>query len=91
MSRLWTENEPIEVTLNDRGWPEHFVWLGQRCVVRGVNARWTVETDWWSEQGEVHREYLKLTVWNERTRNEMLCEVYLDLVAEDWFLSCVYD
>ena len=39
----------------------------------------------WPE-GEVHREYLKLT-----TTDGLLCEIFFDLIHERWCLARLYD
>ena len=86
MSRLWPEGEEIEVVLDAEGWPEGFAWLGRRHPIERLLARWQVQTDWWSEEGEVHREYLKIT-----TTDGLLCEIFFDLIHERWCLARLYD
>jgi hypothetical protein len=91
MAHLLSEGEVIDMTLDALWQPQAFIWNSQCFLIRHISERWLVQTDFWSEQGEVSREYVKLTAWNERAKSEVLCEVYLDLIEEVWFLSCVYD
>ena len=47
-------------------------------------ARWKVETSWWDRP--VVREY-----WKVLLNNNVLCELYYDSVASQWFVERVYD
>ena len=47
-------------------------------------ARWKVEGSWWNKQ--VAREYWKVLV-----NNHILCEIYFDVAAGQWFVDRVYD
>lgn len=92
MTRLLTKNNAIQVTRDARGKIRTFTWCGRTHTVQKVREQWQVDTDWWSEEGRVHRECLKLT-----TTDGMLCEVYLDLLDDSpseegaWYISKCYD
>jgi hypothetical protein len=86
MTRLWTEGETITVRLSERGWPVEFTWQGRLHGVQIIRQRWQVDTDWWTDEGRVWREYLALT-----TTDGLLCVVYFDLLNQSWHLSSVYD
>ena len=86
MTRLWGEEEVIKVTLDIRGWPMRFVWQSQAHVVQRVLQHWQVDTDWWSEQGRVYRDYVCVT-----TTDGLLCVICCDLLNQNWYLTKVYD
>ena len=92
MSRLWSDDEPIDVqpvsgAVPAAGiCPTAFVWRGRLHPVERIHEDWQDDTDWWEEEGDVSRQYFKLT-----TSTNLLCEVYLDLITETWFMSRVYD
>jgi hypothetical protein len=88
MSRLWTDEEPIMVVTDDGDAPVSFTWQGRVHPVVRVVEQWELQTDWWSEAGEVSRRYFKLI-----TRGGLLCEIYLDLLAGpgEWRMAKLYD
>ena len=86
MSRLWGEGQAIGVTLDVHGWPERFVWQQRAHAVQRVLQYWQVDTDWWSEQGRVCRDYVCVT-----TADGLLCVVYCNLLDQHWYLAKVYD
>ncbi len=47
-------------------------------------ARWKVEGSWWDRR--VVREYWKVVL-----NNDLLCELYHDVVQDEWFVERVYD
>ena len=47
-------------------------------------ARWKVETSWWDRP--VVREY-----WKVLLNSSLLCEMYLDVATNEWFVERVYD
>jgi hypothetical protein len=86
MTRLWGEGVAIVVTQDAHGWPVRFVWQNQAHAVQRVLQHWQVDTDWWSEQGRVFRDYVSLT-----TTDGLLCVVFCDLLSQGWYLAKVYD
>lgn len=56
-----------------------------RPVLR-VCSRWRVESDWW--RTPVSREYWKLELGGPA---EVLCDLYRDCLAGEWWLSRLYD
>jgi hypothetical protein len=66
--------------------PGGFFWGGGAHAVLKVHNRWRVHTRWWTPEGELWREYVKVT-----TDTELLCLIYRDLVSGGWFLARVYD
>lgn len=47
-------------------------------------ARWKVETEWWKQP--VVREY-----WRAVLNSTTLCELYRDVLRNEWFVERVYD
>lgn len=86
MTRLWSEGESIRVLQDGHGRPRQFVWKGQTHWVGEVHQMWEVDTDWWSEEGRVYRDYFALT-----TDNGLLCVLYHDRLHSQWRLAKVYD
>jgi hypothetical protein len=86
MSRLWPEGEPISVQIDDRGRPLRFTWRNRTYRLAQIQQHWQVDADWWSDDGRIWREYLAVI-----TVNGLLCVLYQDLLAEEWFLSKLYD
>ena len=86
MARLWIGGEKITVKPDSRGRPERFTWQGQAHRIQQVWQQWRVDTDWWSEQGRVCRES-----WAVTTTDGLLCVLYRDLLAQEWYLEKVYD
>ena len=86
MSRLWPEGESIIVRLDEQGRPVRFTWHGQAHRLVQVHQRWQVDTDWWSDEGRIWREYLAVT-----TTAGLFCVIYQDLEKQTWFLAKVYD
>jgi hypothetical protein len=86
MSRLWPEGESIRVQTDDCGRPHHFTWHDRTYILAQIQQRWQVDTDWWSAEGRIWREYLACT-----TTSGLLCVLYQDLLSESWFLARLYD
>ena len=86
MSRLWPEGESIVVQVDEQGRPLRFVWRTRLHQLAQVQQHWQVDTDWWSDDGRVWREYLAVT-----TTTGLLCVIYQDLLTESWFLAKIYD
>jgi len=86
MTRLFSEDETIQPKLDPRGYPASFIWQGRIQNVDRVIQHWQVDTEWWSEMGQVNREYFAVT-----TREGILCVLYRDYLDEQWHLERVYD
>ena len=86
MSRLWPEGESIVVQVDEQGRPLRFVWRTRHHQLVQIQQHWQVDTDWWSDDGRVWREYLAAT-----TTTGLLCVIYQDLLTESWFLAKIYD
>lgn len=86
MTRLWPAGNKIEVERDPHGKLLAFTWQGRTHPVQKVRQHWQVDTDWWSTQGRVYREYLAVT-----TTDGLLCVLYLDFLDEQWYLAKCYD
>ena len=86
MSRLWPTGEPISIQTDDSGRPLRFTWRSRTYPLVQIQQRWQVDTDWWSGEGRLWRDYLAVT-----TTTGLLCVIYQDLLTEEWFLSKLYD
>ena len=86
MTRLWPEGEPIEMRVDGQGRPLRFIWQGRAHQVEQLQQRWQVDSDWWSEEGRVRRDYLTVT-----TANGLLCVLYFDMLDQSWYLAKLYD
>jgi hypothetical protein len=93
MTRLWPEGEAVEIwgsegnpAANPEANPTAFIWRGRSHGIERVHNRWRVHTRWWEPPGLVWREYLKVT-----TDTGLLCLLFHDLLAGEWFLARVYD
>ncbi|MFI5283852.1 MAG: hypothetical protein ACHQ0J_12090 [Candidatus Dormibacterales bacterium] len=82
MTRLLSPPAAIKVTLNDDGTPAFI--SGAFSGPIDPITRWKVESEWWKKP--VVREY-----WKAVLNNNLLCELYHDLGADEWFLERVYD
>lgn len=85
MTRLWAEGEKIKIW-GDKYTPQGFVWQGLDHHILEVCNRWQVHTRWWEPGETVWREYLKVV-----TDSGLLCQIYHDLIGEEWFLARLYD
>ncbi len=86
MTRLWTGGQGIAVERDARGNLISFTWEGRTYPIQTIQERWQADTDWWSAEGRVYREYLTVT-----TTNGLLCVLYLDFLDEQWYLAKIYD
>lgn len=86
MTRLWAEGAPISVETNSDGCPTRFAWRGRVHRLQRIQQRWQVDTDWWSDDGHVWRDYLAVV-----TADGLLCVLYYDMLAEGWYLAKLYD
>ncbi len=86
MTRLWAEGILIHVEKDPHGQLRSFEWNGRTRTVEKVRQRWQVDSDWWAEQGRVHRDYQAVT-----TTDGLLCVLYFDFQDEQWYVSKLYD
>ncbi|MCL5952733.1 MAG: hypothetical protein M1132_13615 [Chloroflexi bacterium] len=86
MTRLWKDGILIQVEKDPRSQVQSFEWNGRRRAVEKVWQRWQVDSDWWTEQGRVHRDYCAV-----RTTDGLLCVLYFDFQDEQWYVSKLYD
>ena len=86
MTRLWIQGMLVRVEQDPRGCVRAFTWNGETHPVVKVVQRWQVDSDWWTEQGRVHRDYQALT-----TTDGLLCVLYFDFQDERWYVSKLYD
>lgn len=86
VTRLWTEGEPLAVTVNAAGRPTHLAWHAHSHAVQPIVQQWVVETGWWEEGGPIRRSYYALL-----TSEGLLCVIYHDHIQHEWRLSKLYD
>ena len=86
MTRLWTTGQEIRVQRDAHGELVKFTWQGRTHPIHKIRQQWQVDTDWWSEEGRVFREYFAVT-----TTDGLLCVLYLDFLDEQWYLAKCYD
>lgn len=85
MTRLSPAGEPLAVWGGGEI-PAGFIWQGGTHRIETVLTRWRVHTLWWEPNSAIWREYLKVT-----TDTGLMCQLYRDLPAGDWFLVRIYD
>ncbi len=86
MTRLWTGGILIQLEKDQNGLVHTFTWNGHMHAVEKVRQHWQVDSDWWTEEGRVHRDYQAVT-----TMDGLLCVLYFDFQDEQWYLSKLYD
>lgn len=88
MTRLWKQGDASLIAADFDRYrnPRSFKWQGRTHRIRQVHQRWRVECDWWSEAGEIARDYLLVT-----TDDHLLCKLYCDLSDGQWYLDRLYD
>ena len=86
MTRLWLEGVPLQLTLNAQNNPMRFRWQGQSHRIEQIWRRWQIDSDWWSEEGRIWREYLLIT-----TQDGLLCMIYQDLSCQEWYFVRFYN
>ncbi len=85
MSRLFSPPRKARVRIGDEGLPTSLFWQGRWQAAR-VSNRWRLEDDWWRQGGEIVREYFRL-----RTESGLVCVVFRDEVAGEWYLERILD
>jgi hypothetical protein len=68
------------------GCPLRFFWQGRRHQVQQVVQRWQVDSDWWSPEGRIWRDYSAVV-----TGDGLLCVIFYDHLLHEWRLTRVYD
>ncbi len=86
MTRLWKEGILVQVEQDPRGRVHSFAWNGHHYAIEKVRQHWQVDSDWWTEEGRVHRDYQAVT-----TADGLLCVLYFDFQDEQWYVSKLYD
>jgi len=86
MTRLWPAGETIEVETDAEEEPVRFVWHARPHALQQIRQHWQIDTDWWSENGRVHRDYYAVT-----TTDGLFCVLYHDRLEQTWRLAKVYD
>ena len=83
MTKLLCPPRPISVSRDPRGSPAH---LGEGAFGGRIQvlSRWLTQLDWWCQP--VEREYWRIIV-----ADSMLCEIFLDLTTQRWWLERIYD
>ena len=85
MTRLWPKGEPIEAWAGEK-MPAGFYWHQAPQRILDICNHWRIHTRWWEPQQAIWREY-----WKVVTNAGLLCLIYRDLQAGEWFLARVYD
>lgn len=86
MTRLWAEGEPVRMEMDSEGRPVRFRWREQLYRLQRVQQRWQVDSDWWSAEGRVWRDY-----WAVITIEGLLCVLYYDHLTSEWRMTRAYD
>lgn len=86
MTRLWVEGEPIQMETDSEGRPVRFRWRGRLYRLQRVQQRWQVDSDWWSAEGRIWRDY-----WAVTTFEGLLCVIYYDHLTAAWRIAREYD
>ena len=86
MTRLWADGASITPHGDAQHHLRAFTWHGRTHTIQRVHQQWQVAGDWWSEAGEVSRDYVAVT-----TTAGLLCVLYYDHDEQRWYLAKVYD
>jgi hypothetical protein len=86
VTRLWLHGQPIEVETDGDGQPVRFTWRAKKHNLETIQQRWEVDTDWWSEEGRVYRQYFAAI-----TSGGLFCVLYCDRMDQSWHLEKIYD
>jgi hypothetical protein len=84
--RQYPEGDPIRVRADTDGQPLVFIWHGQTHRVDSIEDVREPQLDWWSATGEIHRMYFLVT-----TNRGLICELYRDATADEWYVARVFD
>ena len=86
MTRIWEEGEIIRMETDSAGRPLRFLWCGHWRRLQQIIQRWQVDSDWWSSEGRVWRDYMAAI-----STDGILFVVYYDYLSADWRLARIYD
>lgn len=86
MTRIWSEGEPIRMETDGENRPVRFLWCGRRHQIQQIVQRWQVDSDWWSSEGRVWRDYVAAI-----TTDGVLLVLYYDHLGAEWRLAKIYD
>jgi hypothetical protein len=93
MNPFWPQGVSLEVDVDSTttegeppgsGAPRSFRWEARSHHVQETSAHWRVHTSWWTDN-ELWRDY-----WEVATDSGLLCILYQDLLAGDWYLERIY-
>jgi hypothetical protein len=85
VTHLWPGGEPLQIW-GEAAMPEGFLWQNMAHRILEVTNCWHVHTRWWEPSETLWREYLKIA-----TDTGLLCLIYRELPAGEWFLARLYD
>ena len=74
------------MVIDSQGRPLRFVWQGRSHRLQQIQQRWQIDSDWWSEEGRVWRDYFAVI-----TTSGILCVIYFDLLEQVWYVAKIYD
>jgi len=84
MAKQLEKPQEIKVRANIEGVPLSFTRNGHREKVAAIYERWRVADEWWGN--EVERDYFRI-----KTSAGLVCDIYRDTVANQWYLSKIHD
>ena len=58
----------------------------QTARLQQIQQRWQVDSDWWSEEGRIWRDYFAAI-----TTSGLFCVLYFDLLEQGWYMAKIYD
>ena len=85
MTRLWSEGPTSASSSTASGRSAAFM-AGAPPPLCSMVQQWQVDTDWWAPKGGIERDYFAVT-----TGDGMLVVLYHDRLADEWWLSNLYD
>ena len=72
--------EEIQVKADATGQPLNLLRRGKRSIVTRITDHWRIWDEWW--KSEIKRDYFRI-----ETSNNMVYEIYHDIVGNRWYLS----
>jgi hypothetical protein len=86
MTRIWSEGAVIRMETDGENRLLRFLWCGRWHGLQQVVQRWQVDSDWWSSEGRVWRDYVAAI-----TTDGLLFVAYYDHLSAEWRLAKIYD
>lgn len=77
MTRIFETNNTIQMEFDSEGRPVRFHWHRRLHRFLKVVQTWSVDTDWWTAEGRVHRDYFAVI-----TMEDLFCVLYHDHLTE---------